>query len=124
MISKVDYCISLYVSLPNYLLRKLQPVINRSAIFIYSPSPQVPTTLHLIELHWLPVKARTEFEICLSAFNALKFDEHRYIVSMGLTLPIRYRFTADCPKLHNLLTLADRLDFICKRKDVNLSYEK
>ena len=55
VISEINYCNSLYVSLPNYLLRKLQSVVNRSARLIYS----LPTTSYLIELHWLPVKART-----------------------------------------------------------------
>ena len=44
--------------------------------------------------------------------------------SAGLTLPIRYWFIADSRKVYYLLTLVDRLDFICKRKEVYLSYEK
>ena len=72
-ISKIDYCNSLYVSLPNYLLRKLQSVINRSTRLIYSLPPRVSATSYLIELHWLLVNARIEFKICLLAFKALKF---------------------------------------------------
>ena len=41
-----------------------------------------------------------------------------------LTLPIRHRFIADCRKMHNLLTLVDRLDFICKRKRKSISVTK
>ena len=82
VISKIDYCSSLYVSLPNYLLRKLQSVINRSARPIYSLPPQVPATSYLIELHWLPVKARIEFRICLLAFKALKYGERRYLADL------------------------------------------
>ena len=33
-----------------------------------------------------------------------------------LTLPLRYWFIADSCKMYNLLTLVDRLDFVCKRK--------
>ena len=36
--------------------------------------------------------------------------------TLGLTLPLRYRFISDSRKMYNLLTLVDRLDFICKRK--------
>ena len=61
VISETDYCKSFYVSLPNYLPRKLQSIINRSARLIYFLPPWVPTTSHIIELHWLPVMARTEF---------------------------------------------------------------
>ena len=81
MISKIDYCSSLYVSLPKYLLRKLQPV-NRSARLIYSLPPQFTFASYLIELHWLPVKARIEFKICLLAFKALKFDEPKYVADL------------------------------------------
>ena len=41
-----------------------------------------------------------------------------------LTLKIRYRFTADCRKMHNLLTPVDRLDFVCKRKRKSISVMK
>ena len=85
VISRIDYCNSLYVSLPNYLLKKLQSVMNRSARLIYSLPPRVPTTSYLIDLHWLPVKARIEFKICLLAFKALKFGEPRYLADL-LTL--------------------------------------
>ena len=61
VISKIDYCNSLFDSLPNYLLRKLQSFINRSARLIYSLPPRVPTTSYLIDLDWLPVKVKIEF---------------------------------------------------------------
>ena len=80
--SKIDYCNPLYVSLPNYLLRKLKSVINKSARFIYSLHLRVPTTSYLIELHWLPVKAKIQFEICLLAFKALKFGEPKYLADL------------------------------------------
>ena len=79
VMSRIDYCNSLYIGLPNYLLRKLQTIMNRSARLIYSLPPRVPTTRYLIELHWLPVKARIEFKICLEAFKTLKFGEPKYL---------------------------------------------
>ena len=82
VISKIDYCNSLYVGLSNYLLKKLQSVINRSVRLICSLPPRVPTTQYLIELHWLPVKARIEFKICLLAFKALKFGQPRYLANL------------------------------------------
>ena len=71
VISKTDCCNSLYVSLLNYLLRKLQSVENRSARLIYSLPPQVPTTSYLIE-----------FKTCLLASKALKFDEPKYLADL------------------------------------------
>ena len=53
--------------------------MNRSARLIYSLPPRVPTTKYLIELHWLPIKARIEFKICLMAFKALRLGEPKYL---------------------------------------------
>ena len=72
IVSRVDYCNSLYLGLPNHLLKKLQSIMNKSARLIFSVAPRVPTTRFLIKLHWLPIKARIEFKICLVVFKALK----------------------------------------------------
>ena len=82
VISRVDYCNSLFLGLPHYVLRKLQSILNRAARLIYSLPPGTPTTSYLIDLHWLPVKARIEFKICLMVFKALKFGEPKYIADM------------------------------------------
>ena len=79
IISKVDYCNSLFIGLPNITLKKIQSVLNRAARLIFNLPPRVPTTSSLIELHWLPVKARVEFKICLITYKALKFDQPSYI---------------------------------------------
>ena len=48
VISRIDYCDSFFVSLPNYLPRKLQSLVNRSARLIFSLHPWVPTTVRHI----------------------------------------------------------------------------
>ena len=57
IISKVDYCNSLFIGLRNVILKKVQSVLNRAARLIFNLSLRVPTTSSLIELHWLPLKA-------------------------------------------------------------------
>ena len=79
IVSKIDYCNSLLVGLPKVTLKKVQSILNRAARLIYSLPPQVPTTPFLTKLHWLPVKARVEFKICLITFRALKFNQPLYI---------------------------------------------
>ena len=79
IVSKVDYCISLFIGLPNVILKKAQSVLNRAARFTFNLSPRVPTTTSLIELHWLPLKATIEFKMCLITFKALKFNQPSYI---------------------------------------------
>ena len=79
IISKVDYCNSLFIELPNVILKKVQSVLNGAARLIFNLSPRVPTTSSLTELHWLPLKARIEFKICLITSKALKFNQPSYI---------------------------------------------
>ena len=82
VITRIDYCNSLYLGLPNYSLKKLQSILNRAARLICFLPPRVPTTPYLIDLHWLPIKARIEFKICLLAFKALKFGEPKYLADL------------------------------------------
>ena len=74
-VSKVDYCNSLFTGLPNVILKRVRSVLNRAARLIFYLLPRVPTTSSLVELHWLPLKARIEFKICLITFKALKFNQ-------------------------------------------------
>ena len=82
IVSRIDYCNVLFLGLPSYLLKKLQSVMNRCARLIFSLPPRVPTTRFLIELHWLPIRARVEFKVCLIVFKALKFNQPKYIVDL------------------------------------------
>ena len=75
----MDYCNSLFIGLPNVILKKVQSVLNRTARLIFNLPPRVPITSSLIELHWLPLKARIEIRICLITFKALKFNQPSYI---------------------------------------------
>ena len=112
IISKMDYCNSLFIGLPNVILKKVQSVLNRAARLIFNLPPRVPTTSSLIELHWLPLKARIEFKICLITFKALKFNQLSYIreflffSSHESTLGLR---SADDPyRLHEPRTVRER----------------
>ena len=51
IVSKVDYCNSLFIGLPNVILKKVQSVLNRASRLIFNLPPRVPTTSSLIELH-------------------------------------------------------------------------
>ena len=108
----MDYCYSLFIGLPNVILKKVQSVLNRAARLIFHLPSRVPTTSSLIELHWLPLKTRIEFEICLITFKALNFNQPSYIrellsfSSHESTLGLR---NADYPyRLHEPRAIGER----------------
>ena len=79
IISRVDYCNSLYYNLPNYRLKKLQMILNRAARLVFGVSPREHITPFLINLHWLPVKARIIFKLCVLTYQAVNIGEPLYL---------------------------------------------
>ena len=63
IVSKVDYCNSLFIGLPNVILKKVQSVLNRAARLIFNLPSRAPTASLLVELHWLPLRARIELYV-------------------------------------------------------------
>ena len=81
VLSHIDFCNSLYAHLPNCLLRSLQTIIN-SATRLIVGLPMFShehITPHCIELHFLPIKARIIFKICLLTYKSLKFGQPAYL---------------------------------------------
>lgn len=80
--TSVDYCNILFLGLPNQTLKKLQSILNRAARLISGLPPGHPTTAALIELHWLPIKARIEFKACLMTYKILKSEKPQYLYDL------------------------------------------
>ena len=78
-ISKVDYCNSLFIGLPNVILKKIQSVLNRAAKLIFNLPLRVPTTSSLIELHWLPLGQESNLKYFIT-FKALMLNQPSYTV--------------------------------------------
>ena len=79
VLSRLDYCNSVYFGLSNYLLRKLQNTQNRAAGLIKGLRFHERVTPTLIELLWLPVKVRTEYKILLPVSIAIRYNEPTYL---------------------------------------------
>ena len=53
--------------------------MNRAARLIKGLGYRERITPSLIELHWLPVKARIEYKLLLLAFKTLNYNEPKYL---------------------------------------------
>ena len=86
IVSRVDYCNSIYYNLPKLQLRKLQMVLNRAARLIKGIPPRERITPVLIELHWLPIKARIVFKLCVLTHQALITGRPPYLRELLLLI--------------------------------------
>ena len=82
VLSRLDYCNALYYALCKSLQKKLQRVQNSAARLITRTKQRERITPALIELHWLPIKARIEYKIILLTYKALKYNEPKYLRKM------------------------------------------
>ena len=65
--------------MPQYLFDRLQRVQNNAARVVKGLRKYDGITQSLIELHWLPVKARVDFKVILLVFKALNGKAPLYI---------------------------------------------
>jgi hypothetical protein len=69
VLSRLDYCNSLYGGLPDNETVRLQVVQNNAARLIFRRSKRESVTSLLIQLHWLPVKYRIKYKIATLAYQ-------------------------------------------------------
>ena len=69
--SKLDYCNSLYSGISQTNLNKLQRIQNSLARVITNTSKYQYITPTLKKLHWLPIRQRIDYKICLLTYKTL-----------------------------------------------------
>ena len=79
VISRLDFCNSAYVNLPNYQLKKMQMILNKAARLVTGARYDERITPYLIGLHWLPIKARINYKICTLTHIALSTQKPAYL---------------------------------------------
>ena len=104
VVNRVDYCNSIYYNLPKKQLKKLQSILNRAARLVKGAAPMDRITPVLMELHWLPIKARVIFKLCVLAHQAIKTGRPKYLRDLlsivQLTDGVNTRTATDGLKLY------------------------
>ena len=71
ILSRLDYCNSLFCNMTNENIEKLQLLQNHAAKLIYRAKKKDHVTPLLYQLHWLPIKFRIDYKIALLCFKCL-----------------------------------------------------
>ena len=79
VLSRLDYCISLLVGCPKYLLSKLQKVQDNAAKLIFRTSRSAHITPMLHSLHWLPIEQKIKYKLFLLCFKIISHQTPIYL---------------------------------------------
>ena len=77
--SRLDYCNSLLYGIADKDISRLQRVQNCLARIVTRSPPRTRSAPLLQKLHWLPIKFRVQFKICLLAFKTLSTAQPAYL---------------------------------------------
>ena len=80
--SKLDYCNSLFLGLPDVQMNRLQSVQNAAARVVTRSPKYCHITPLLVKLHWLPVSYRVQFKVLLTVYKAIHNQAPKYISSL------------------------------------------
>ena len=121
VLSKIDYCNSLYYGMNCSLLKKLQVVQNSAVRLVFNKQKYDHSSALLFKLHWLPVKDRITYKISLLVHKALYHPvptdiQHLVVIHSARTFNLTsyYRsnstygdrsFTVFAPKIWNTLPM-------------------
>ena len=81
MLTRLDYCNSVLTGVPLSQLNRLQAVINAAARLILSGRLRDHITPLLVQLHWLRVPERIEYQLCVLVYRCLHGMALEYLAS-------------------------------------------
>ena len=84
--SKLDYCNSLLNGISQANLNKIQRIQNTLARVVTNTSKFEHITPILKKLHWLPIKQRIDYKLCLLTYKTLQIQQPTYLYN-SLSFP-------------------------------------
>ena len=82
ILSRLDYCNAVLVGLPASTLAPLQQAMHYAARLVCDLKPSDHVNSSLCALHWLPVKQRIEFKLCLLVHHAVNGRAPSYLCDL------------------------------------------
>ena len=80
--SKLDYCNSLYNGISQANLNKIQRIQNTLARVVINTSKFEHITPILRKLHWLQIKQRIDYKLCLLTYKTLEIQQPTYLYTI------------------------------------------
>ena len=113
ILSRLDYCNSLYINIPNESIQKLQKAQNFAARVIFNKPIHCHITPLLVQLHWLPVKARIDYKLGVLTFKCMNNQAPIYLEKLvEKYTPTRSLRSSNtnllCDKKYNYKSLGER----------------
>ena len=79
VLSRLDYSNGLFAGLPDVALEPLQRVQNAAARLVMHLKPSDHITPALFQLHWLPVKQRILYKLCIMVYKSVNNQAPSYL---------------------------------------------
>ena len=80
--SRLDYCNSLLLHSPDYLIKRLQSIQNSAARLVCRTKKFSHITPVLVSLHWLPVTQRIQFKVLVMIYKILHNQAPSYLCDL------------------------------------------
>ena len=102
MLSKSDYCNSIYQGAPMYAINKLQRLQNMGCRIFKKIGKYDHITPHLMELHWLKIKECIVYKVCVLMYECINGLSPQYLSEIVIQV---HGHNLRSTTLNNLLTV-------------------